>query len=153
VRPSFASPANAFDRDVSDAVLQVGERSLYPALQRLLLKGWIRAEWGASENNRRARYYTLTPTGRTKPFQPRRDPPPEPILARAWRSRVLDERPRVQAEYGRFSGCRLSLLHVAMEVHGEIRFELPLTDDVPDAAQQLSHYRVRRHSALSGLPG
>ena len=48
----------------SDEVLQVGESSLYPALQRLLLKGWVKAEWGASENNRRARYYTLTASGR-----------------------------------------------------------------------------------------
>jgi PadR family transcriptional regulator, regulatory protein PadR len=51
-------------KDASDEVLQVGESSLYPALQRLLLKGWVKAEWGASENNRRARYYTLTPSGR-----------------------------------------------------------------------------------------
>lgn len=51
-------------KEVSDEVLQVGESSLYPALQRLLLQGWVRAEWGLSENNRRARYYTLTPTGR-----------------------------------------------------------------------------------------
>jgi PadR family transcriptional regulator len=49
---------------VSEDVLQVGESSLYPALQRLLLNGWVKAEWGASENNRRARYYTLTPAGR-----------------------------------------------------------------------------------------
>ncbi len=51
-------------KSVSDEVLQVGESSLYPALQRLLLNGWVKAEWGASENNRRARYYTLTPAGR-----------------------------------------------------------------------------------------
>ena len=51
-------------KNVSDAVLQVGESSLYPALQRLLLNGWVKAEWGASENNRRARYYTLTAAGR-----------------------------------------------------------------------------------------
>jgi len=51
-------------REISDEVLQVGESSLYPALQRLLLKGWVKAEWGASENNRRARYYKLTPAGR-----------------------------------------------------------------------------------------
>src|SRR6266849_6317369 len=51
-------------KDVSDDVLQVGESSLYPALQRLLLNGWVKAEWGASENNRRARYYTLTASGR-----------------------------------------------------------------------------------------
>src|ERR1700676_2529777 len=51
-------------KDLSDDVLQVGESSLYPALQRLLLRGWVKAEWGASENNRRARYYTLTAAGR-----------------------------------------------------------------------------------------
>jgi PadR family transcriptional regulator, regulatory protein PadR len=49
---------------LSDDVLQVGESSLYPALQRLLLKGWAKADWGASENNRRARFYTLTAAGR-----------------------------------------------------------------------------------------
>ena len=49
---------------LSDGVLAVGESSLYPALQRLLLKGWVKAEWGASENNRRARYYKLTAAGR-----------------------------------------------------------------------------------------
>lgn len=51
-------------KQVSDDVLQVGESSLYPALQRLLLNGWLKAEWGASENNRRARFYSLTPLGR-----------------------------------------------------------------------------------------
>jgi transcriptional regulator len=51
-------------KEVSEDVLQVGESSLYPALQRLLLRGWVKAEWGASENNRRARYYTLTTAGR-----------------------------------------------------------------------------------------
>jgi len=51
-------------KQVSDEVLQVGESSLYPALQRLLVNGWVKAEWGASENNRRARYYTLTAAGR-----------------------------------------------------------------------------------------
>jgi transcriptional regulator len=51
-------------KDVSGEVLQVGESSLYPALQRLLLNGWVKAEWGASESNRRARYYTLTASGR-----------------------------------------------------------------------------------------
>ena len=51
-------------RLASDDVLRVGESALYPALQRLLLNGWVKAEWGASENNRRARYYTLTAAGR-----------------------------------------------------------------------------------------
>lgn len=51
-------------RELSDDVLQVGESSLYPALQRLLLNDYVRAEWAPSENNRRARYYTLTPAGR-----------------------------------------------------------------------------------------
>ena len=51
-------------RDQSEEILQVGEGSLYPALQRLLLNGWVKADWGTSENNRRARYYMLTPAGR-----------------------------------------------------------------------------------------
>ncbi|HET7040179.1 MAG TPA: PadR family transcriptional regulator [Gemmatimonadales bacterium] len=50
-------------KELSRDVLQVGESSLYPALQRLLLDGCVKAEWGASANNRRARYYTLTPAG------------------------------------------------------------------------------------------
>src|ERR1700731_2970267 len=45
-------------------VLTVEEGSLYPALQRLLLQGWVRAEWKKTETNRRARYYTLTTSGR-----------------------------------------------------------------------------------------
>ena len=53
-------------RLVSDEVLVVGESSLYPALQRLLVNGWVTAEWGASDNNRRARYYTLTAAGRKR---------------------------------------------------------------------------------------
>ena len=51
-------------REISNDVLRVGESSLYPALQRLLLNGFVKAEWGTSENNRRARYYTLTAAGR-----------------------------------------------------------------------------------------
>jgi transcriptional regulator len=51
-------------KQVSHAVLQVGESSLYPALQRLLVNGWVAAEWGVSDNNRRARFYTLTAAGR-----------------------------------------------------------------------------------------
>jgi transcriptional regulator len=53
-------------KDLSEDVLQIGESSLYPALPRLLLNGWVDAEWGASENNRRARFYTLTRTGRRR---------------------------------------------------------------------------------------
>jgi PadR family transcriptional regulator, regulatory protein PadR len=53
-------------KERSKDVLQVGESSLYPALQRLLLNGDLEAEWGASENNRRARYYRLTAAGRTR---------------------------------------------------------------------------------------
>jgi transcriptional regulator len=51
-------------KQVSDDVLQVEEGSLYPALQRMQLKGWVASEWGQSANNRRARYYRLTPAGR-----------------------------------------------------------------------------------------
>jgi len=48
----------------SEEVLQVEEGSLYPALQRMLIKGWLEAEWGKTPENRRARYYRLTPAGR-----------------------------------------------------------------------------------------
>lgn len=51
-------------QQVSKNVLQIGQGSLYPALHRLEYKGWIRAEWGASENNRKARFYALTAAGR-----------------------------------------------------------------------------------------
>ncbi len=51
-------------QQVSNDVLQIGQGSLYPALHRLEYKGWIRAQWGASENNRRARYYSLTAAGK-----------------------------------------------------------------------------------------
>ena len=60
-------------RLVSDEVLIVGESSLYPALQRLLVNGWVTAEWGASDNNRRARYYTLTAAGRKRLASERRE--------------------------------------------------------------------------------
>jgi transcriptional regulator len=56
----IAQRVKALSRDV----LQVGESSLYPALQRLSIAGYVKAAWGASENNRRARYYTLTAAGR-----------------------------------------------------------------------------------------
>src|SRR3569833_88843 len=48
----------------SDEVLQVEEGSLYPALQRMLIRGWVTAEWGVTAGNRRARYSTLTASGR-----------------------------------------------------------------------------------------
>ena len=51
-------------QQISDDLLRVQQGSLYPALHRLEHQGWITAEWGASENNRRARYYVLTSAGR-----------------------------------------------------------------------------------------
>src|SRR5678815_5340918 len=51
-------------RQMSDEVLQVEQGSLYPALYRLEDQGWIKAEWGVSENNRKARFYELTAKGR-----------------------------------------------------------------------------------------
>jgi PadR family transcriptional regulator, regulatory protein PadR len=51
-------------QQTSEEILQVEEGSLYPALQRMLLKGWVTAEWGVTAGNRRARYYRLTATGR-----------------------------------------------------------------------------------------
>ncbi len=51
-------------QQLSQEVLEVNQGSLYPALHRLEQKGWIQAEWGSSENNRRARFYTMTRAGR-----------------------------------------------------------------------------------------
>ena len=51
---------------MTDAALVVEEGSLYPALHRLAKRGWVSAQWGVSENNRRAKYYTLTPAGRAQ---------------------------------------------------------------------------------------
>jgi transcriptional regulator len=50
-------------RQLSDAVLEAEEGSLYPTLQRMLMEGWVRAEWGTSETNRRVRFYELTDDG------------------------------------------------------------------------------------------
>jgi PadR family transcriptional regulator, regulatory protein PadR len=51
-------------QQISNDVLQVGQGSLYPALHRLEYKGWIQSDWGNSENNRRAKFYSLTGTGK-----------------------------------------------------------------------------------------
>jgi PadR family transcriptional regulator PadR len=51
-------------KDTSDNALEIEDGSLYPALNRMLVKGWLKAEWGVSENNRRARFYKLTSDGR-----------------------------------------------------------------------------------------
>ncbi|MGB2591423.1 MAG: PadR family transcriptional regulator [Candidatus Acidiferrum sp.] len=51
-------------KNASDHGLEIEDGSLYPALNRMLVKGWLRAEWGVSENNRKARFYRLTPEGR-----------------------------------------------------------------------------------------
>lgn len=59
----------AIARRIKDASLQgleIEDGSLYPSLNRMLVKGWIAAEWGISENNRKARFYRLTPEGRTQ---------------------------------------------------------------------------------------
>jgi PadR family transcriptional regulator, regulatory protein PadR len=60
--------AEAIERGSED-VLQVEEGSLYPALQRMLVKGWVTAEWGVTAGNRRARYYKLTTAGRKQLVQ------------------------------------------------------------------------------------
>jgi transcriptional regulator len=51
-------------QQTSEEILQVEEGSLYPALQRMLIKGWLKGEWGKTAENRRARYYSLTAAGR-----------------------------------------------------------------------------------------
>src|SRR4026208_2486433 len=61
--PMRGGPIAQRIRQLSDDILQVQQGSLYPALQRLEKQGWITAEWGASENNRRARCYRLTRAG------------------------------------------------------------------------------------------
>jgi len=66
-----SGPANGWDitqriQMISQEVLSVNYGSLYPALHRLEAKGWIASEWGASENNRRAKFYRLTTTGRKR---------------------------------------------------------------------------------------
>lgn len=50
--------------EISDSVLRLEEGSLYPALHRMTQAGWLKSEWGLSENNRRARYYSITASGR-----------------------------------------------------------------------------------------
>src|SRR5947209_8178233 len=65
----LAGPAHGYAiarwvEDTTSDVLRIEEGSLYPALRRLEDKGWVRTEWGLSENNRRAKFYTLTPQGR-----------------------------------------------------------------------------------------
>lgn len=62
--PNHGYGIGQFIRHRSDEVLSVGEGSLYPALQRLRLQGYITAAWGESENKRKARFYTLTPKGK-----------------------------------------------------------------------------------------
>src|SRR5215471_845069 len=59
-------------QSVSVDALKIGEGSLYPALQRLLVNDWVEAEWGVSENHRRARIYRLTPAGRKRLAEERR---------------------------------------------------------------------------------
>ncbi len=60
-------------RQISEEVLKVGESSLYPALQRLLINGWVKSEWGVSENNRKARYYTITAAGKKQLITERKE--------------------------------------------------------------------------------
>src|ERR1044072_2006156 len=59
-------------KTVSEDALHIGEGSLYPALQRILVNGWVEAEWGVSETNRKVRIYQLTPAGKKRPADERR---------------------------------------------------------------------------------
>ncbi len=66
----LAGPAHGYGiarwvESTTEDVLRIEEGSLYPALRRLEDRGWVRSEWGLSENNRRARFYTISPAGRT----------------------------------------------------------------------------------------
>jgi len=64
--PTHGFGAARWIEQATNDVLQIEEGSLYPALHRLETRGWITAEWGTSENNRRAKFYTLTPKGRAQ---------------------------------------------------------------------------------------
>jgi PadR family transcriptional regulator, regulatory protein PadR len=78
-------------QQISSDVLRVQQGSLYPALHRLERRGWIKAKWGASENNRRAKYYELTRSGRKQLEAEERD----------WR--------KLTAAVGEVLNCRLSI--------------------------------------------
>jgi transcriptional regulator len=62
--PAHGYAISRWVEDATDDVLRIEEGSLYPALRRLEDRGWVTSEWGFSENNRRARYYTITGAGR-----------------------------------------------------------------------------------------
>ena len=62
--PSHGYSVSRWVRERTDGVLSMEDAALYQALHRLERKGWIESEWGLSENNRRAKYYALTPEGR-----------------------------------------------------------------------------------------
>ena len=64
--PSHGYAVARWIEQATDDILRIEEGSLYPALHRLENRGWIAAEWGASENNRRAKFYTLTAKGRAQ---------------------------------------------------------------------------------------
>ena len=65
-RPAHGYAIAQSIRQVSEEVLRVEEGSLYPALQRLEVKGWVESKWGVTDTNRRARFYRLTATGRNR---------------------------------------------------------------------------------------
>jgi transcriptional regulator len=64
--PAHGYAVASWIEEVTGEALSVGEGSLYPALHRLERRGWVESEWGASENNRRAKYYSLTAEGRRR---------------------------------------------------------------------------------------
>lgn len=64
--PAHGYAVSRWIREVTDQALHIEEGALYPALHRLEQRGWVSAEWGLSDNNRRARYYRLTPQGRAQ---------------------------------------------------------------------------------------
>jgi len=71
LRTLAAGPLNGYAivkrvKDASRDGIEIEEGSLYPALNRMLVKGWLAAEWGVSENHRKARFYRLTPAGRAQ---------------------------------------------------------------------------------------
>jgi PadR family transcriptional regulator PadR len=121
-------------RQMSNEVLQVGQGSLYPALHKLEQQGWIQAEWGESENNRRAKYYSLTRAGRKALAQEaahRRRSTLFPIVSRSNRGRSISTsdphgRPRSSCRrFGRLSAGSIAPCRSRTSARWRIRLLTP----------------------------
>ena len=129
-------------RQLSEDILQVEEGSLYPALQRLELNGWIEGEWGLSANNRRARFYKLTADGRKQVGVRNGAVSPDDCRHRARHGAgVMLRRWQRRLRYWLHRGERARLLREEMEIHLEMKIQELMEDGMTEAG------RARRRSA------